>query len=253
MPVHQVGLSADIDRINRSAMKFGLKVIEDAACALGSEYKGKKIGSLSSLSCFSFHPRKVISTGEGGMVTTNSRLLADKITSLPQHYAHYALRSGKACRQELFPRIGYNYRMTDIQAAIGLVQLSKISFLLAKRRRLALRYDRAFKDKQIFTVPHIPDYATPNYQSYILRINKNPSLSRDGLIRHLQKTGIGAKPGITSIHKQPCYQKVYGRLRLPVTEEATARTLMIPLYPGLKDKEQDCVIKAALTIARIER
>lgn len=241
MPVHQVGMPADMDSIFRISKKYGLEVLEDAACALGSEYKGRKIGSLSKLSCFSFHPRKVISTGEGGMVTTDSRALAAKITSLRQHYA------------ENFLRVGYNYRMTDIQAAIGLTQLAKLPQFISKRRKLALRYTLAFQQSRYLCPPTVPHYATPNFQSYILRINKNSSVSRNEMLRYLHKKGIGAKFGITSIHRQPPYRKLYGRLRLTVTEEATAQTLLLPLFPGLKEKEQEYVIGAVLRFAKTRR
>lgn len=251
IPVHQAGLPADMDNIINIAKKYKLNVIEDAACALGSEYNGKKIGSLSKLTCFSFHPRKIISTGEGGMVTTNDSKLASRIMALRQHYLRYENRNSKRLPSyNEFAGIGYNYRMTDLQAAIGISQLSKLDKILERRRKLASRYDSAFKAVDFLIPPYIPYYAKPNYQSYILRIDKDYAGLTDKIIKYMLKNNIHAKAGITSIHKQVCYKRLIGSIKLPETEKATNRTIILPLYPQLKKNEQDYVIRHLLNILK---
>lgn len=250
MPVHQAGLPADMDKISHIAKKHKLVVIEDAACALGSEYKGKKIGANSKLTCFSFHPRKIISTGEGGMVTTDDIEQAEKIIGLRQHYLMYNSKNRKNnfVYQE-YSRVGYNYRMTDLQAAIGLCQLNKLGIILKKRRELAAVYDRAFSGISYLEIPYVPEYAISNYQSYILRINREYAFVKR-VVAKLCKKGIMAKPGITSIHQQPCYKKEYSRLILPQAEEASSATIILPLYPQMTKKEQFYVTSNILNIMR---
>lgn len=251
IPVHQAGLPADMDNITSIAKEYKLNIIEDAACALGSEYKDKKIGSLSKLTCFSFHPRKIISTGEGGMVTTNDSKLASRIMALRQHYLRYENRNSKKLPSyNEFSEIGYNYRMTDLQAAIGISQLSKLDKILEKRRKLAFRYNSVFEAADFLIPPYIPDYAKPNYQSYILQIDKNCASPTDKIIKYLLKNNIHAKAGITSIHNQVCYKRLFGSIKLPETEKATGQTIILPLYPQLKKNEQDFVIRHLLNILK---
>ena len=248
MPVHQAGLPADMDKILYIARKHKLAVIEDAACALGSEYTGKKIGSFSRLACFSFHPRKIISTGEGGMIITDSNNLAKKIIGLRQHYLRYQSKKNGFSYQE-FSCVGYNYRMTDLQAAVGVCQLKKLGTILKKRRELASVYDRAFSGVRFLEIPYVPKYALPNYQSYILRINKECAFIKR-VITELCRKGIMVKPGITSIHKQPCYKKECSQINLTHTQEASSGTVILPLYPAMTKIEQLYVVDSILGIIR---
>lgn len=253
MPVHQVGMPVDMDRINKIAKKHNIKVLEDAACATGSKYKGKLIGSHSEMSCFSFHPRKIITTGEGGMVTTNNeeyakqlRLLRHHGMSIPDTVRHKA----KKLIIEQYVKIGYNYRMSDIHAAIGIEQMKRLDYLLKKRRVLASRYNKAFKKQLFLSIPKIPDYAEPNFQSYIIRINKNSPISRNNLINKLLYKGISVKPGITTIHREPAYKDICKGLSLPESESACDDCVILPLYPQMKKEEQNFVIDSILALLK---
>jgi dTDP-4-amino-4,6-dideoxygalactose transaminase len=250
LPVHQVGMPADLDRLRALARKFDLVMIEDAACAIGSSYRGRRIGGDAELACFSFHPRKVLTTGEGGLVTTNSAAWADRMRLLRQHgmsLTDHVRHNANQVLIEEYLEVGYNYRMTDIQAAIGLEQLRRLDDILARRRRLAQRYDQALKDLRGVQTPHVPAYAEPNYQSYPIRLTGDYPLSRNALLAALLQRGIAGRRGIMTSHREPAYRPtgVVGRpVRLPVTEAASDQSLLLPLYPQLSDEEQDRVIGA---------
>ncbi|MGB2706491.1 MAG: DegT/DnrJ/EryC1/StrS family aminotransferase [Candidatus Omnitrophota bacterium] len=234
MVVDQVGMPADIDSIKRIARKYSLRVIDDAACALGSKYKGKMVGSATDVTCFSFHPRKVITTAEGGMITTNDRKIAEHLRMLRSH------GEGK---NGTYPHKGYNYRMSDLAASLGVAQMKKLNKILSAKKSQAARYDKAFKSMKMLAVPFVPKYASANYQSYIIQVLDSSKISREKLVRELGKSGISAKKGITAIHKEPLYRRLLGSIHLPLTEAANKSTLMIPIYPSLKRKEQDYIIK----------
>jgi perosamine synthetase len=245
MPVHQIGLPADLDSIKAVADRYGLIVIEDAACAIGSEYKSKKIGGHGNLACFSFHPRKVITTGEGGMITTNDEDIAARL----RRFRHHGMSVSDLERHnankviiESYPETGYNYRMTDMQAAMGIVQMKKLPEILQKRLSIAKRYNEAFSKIDCIRVPGIPSYARHNYQSYWIEMLKNSPLSRDGLMIKLLEKGIASRRGIMAIHKEQCYS-AYG-VSLPITERITSNTIILPLYPSMTDDEVGYVMDA---------
>lgn len=240
MPVHQFGLPCDIDAISGIAGRYGLKLIEDAACALGSLYKGRRVGKDSEIACFSFHPRKIMTTGEGGMLVTNNKSSAEKANALRNH--------GLCAPAEDYKILGYNYRLTDLQAAIGIAQMSRLPAVLKARRHQARRYDEAFRKYDHIHTPFIPSYAAPNYQSYVIRIDKMSARARDGIITALAKEGICARRGNTAVHMQSLYKK--GGLRLPNTEEAAAGTIALPIYYKITEKEQDIVIGSLLSIMK---
>src|SRR5690242_11722636 len=148
MPVNQIGLPADMDRFHALGERYGVAIVEDAACAVGAFYKGRPIGSLGAPACFSLHPRKVITTGEGGMITTNDAALADRLRRLRQHsmdVSDLARHNATDVVLESYPERGWNARMTDLQAALGLRQLADLDWILATRRRLAARYTAAIE------------------------------------------------------------------------------------------------------------
>jgi len=240
MPVDQVGMPNDMDKIKKIAKSYNLSVVEDAACALGAVYKKKMVGAMADASCFSFHPRKIITTAEGGMITTNNQTIAERVKILRSH--------GRA-HGGAYPCKGYNYRMSDLHASLGIGQMEKLNKILSRRRFLAKRYDNGLSGQNMLVLPFVPDYAKPNYQSYMVKVRGGKRL-RDALVRSLSKAGISAKPGITAIHEEPCYKKLLGRIRLPITEEANRSTVMLPLYPSLKEKEQDRVIEAVRNTCR---
>ncbi|MEK6715184.1 MAG: DegT/DnrJ/EryC1/StrS family aminotransferase [Candidatus Omnitrophota bacterium] len=234
MPVHQFGMPADMDRITAIAKKYNLPVIEDAACALGSKYKGRKTGSIGDIGCFSFHPRKIITTGEGGMITTNNKEVAEKIRLLRNH----------GMNKEDYPIVGYNYRMTDLQGAIGIVQMKKLKYILETRRTIAKRYDRLLEKIDWLERSYVPDYVTTNYQSYPIRIKKNNYKIRDYVIAKLKKRGIFCKYGAQAIHLEKCYKGRYKRPDALInTERAFHSTVLLPLYHELKEEEQGKVVE----------
>lgn len=238
MPVHQMGLPADIDGIKKIADKHGLLVIEDAACAIGSAYKGKRIGGHGNIACFSFHPRKIITTGEGGMITTDDAALAERLRKFRHHgmsVSDIQRHEAKKVIIESYPEIGYNYRMTDIQAAIGIVQLQKLPEILSKRRAIAEQYNTVFSEIDCLHVPEIPDYARHNYQSYWVEVLGNSPLSRNALMQSLIDKGISARRGIMAIHREAYYSGYVGHLHN--TERITDNSVILPLYPSMSEME----------------
>lgn len=253
MPVHQFGLPCNLDAIERIAKKHSLALVEDAACGLGSLYKTRRIGDGRNIACFSFHPRKIITTGEGGMVLTNDRLLAEKLRILRNHGAGFtAMDKGKDSKvsTEDYGELGYNYRLTDMQAAIGIGQMSRLPGILRKRRRLAKRYDNAFKGAASLGIPYIPSYATPNYQSYVVEICERFSARRDKIVMELLKYGISTRRGNTAIHMQNLYKSIGLDAALPNTEKAALNTIALPLYDGMREADQNIVIDRLLAIVR---
>ena len=247
MPIDQIGLASDIDAVNAIAAKHGLDVVEDAAPAIGEEYKGRRVGSNAHQTVFSFHPRKVITTGEGGMITTDDDSLADRARKLRAHAMSVSdLDRHKADRViiEAYDELGFNYRMTDIQASIGLVQLRRLDELLRIRREKARRYNEELSEIRGIEVPYVPPYAAHTYQSYCLRLTKDCRLDREDLMTNLLHRGIATRRGVMASHEEKTYTSRNGKVSLPVTEEATRTTLIIPLYASMTDEEQSYVIDA---------
>ena len=251
--VHQLGLPADLDAFAALAGRRGVRLLEDAACALGSCYQGRPVGGHSELVCFSFHPRKIVTTGEGGMVTTDSDAHAERLRHLRHHGMSVpdAVRHGSSTViREAYLEVGYNFRMTDIQAAIGLVQLRRLPEILERRRRLAARYHRAFESHAVIAPPFVPPYAEPNYQSYAVTLRGFGAALRDALMQRLLDRGIATRPGVMTAHREPAYRgRVVGGLA--VSEAASDGSLILPLYAGLSPAEQDDVIRAL--VEEVER
>jgi perosamine synthetase len=246
IPVHQLGLPADIDAFLDLSRRRGVALVEDAACALGSRYRGRPIGGHSPLVCFSFHPRKVISTGEGGMVLTSSDEFAQRLRLLRQHGMSVSDTARHGATQLVIERyvcVGYNYRMSDVHAALGLAQMDRLDEIVQRRRTLAARYDRAFAEMSSLHTPFVPDYAVPNYQSYILQLAPDAPTTRDALLRALLARGVATKPGLMTIHREPAYRGCRTG-PLPNTELAGNRSLLLPLFPQMTDAEQQQVIGA---------
>jgi len=245
MPVHQVGLPADIDVIKAIAHDHGLLLIEDAACAIGSAYKGKRIGGHGNTACFSFHPRKIITTGEGGMITTDDADLAARL----RRFRHHGMSVSDMERHqantviiEQYPEVGYNYRMTDIQAAIGIEQMKKLDDIIEKRRAIAASYDRHLSAMPGVRVLRVPEYSYHNYQSYWIEIQETSPVSRDSLMAKLLEKGISTRRGIMAIHREQCYASY--AVSLPATEKITGSTVLLPLYPSMTPEETAYVIVA---------
>jgi len=247
MPADQIGMTADMDAINAIAKKHGIDVVEDAAPTIGSEYKGHRTGSNAHQTVFSFHPRKVITTGEGGMITTDDDALADRARKLRAHGMSVSdLDRHTADRViiEEYNELGFNYRMTDIQASIGLVQLRRLPELLKVRIEKAERYNRELPQIKGLEIPHVPPYATHTYQSYCLRLTKDCRFDREMLMTNLLHRGIATRRGVMASHLEKTYVDRIGKVSLPITEEATAHTMLIPLFATMTDEEQTYVIDA---------
>ncbi|WP_066892511.1 DegT/DnrJ/EryC1/StrS family aminotransferase [Clostridium nigeriense] len=201
IPVHEFGQCADMDKIMEIAKKHNLKIIEDAACALGAEYKGKKIGTIGDLGCFSFHPRKAITTGEGGVIVTSNDELAEKIRVLRNHGLN--IIDGK----HQFVMAGLNYRMTNIQGAIGVVQMKKIKNIIKKRIEMAHEYNDILRSIKGITLPEEKSYGKHVWQTYHIILDEK--INRDELIKKLKEKGIETNFGAYAVHVQPYYQNKY--------------------------------------------
>lgn len=243
--VHQIGMPADIDDFKKLCDEHNLKLIEDAACAAGSSYKGIKIGTHSDLVCFSFHPRKVITTGEGGMITTSNPDYIKRIKLLRQHGMSVNDRKRHESGKLLFEdhlELGYNYRMTDIQAAIGIRQLEKLDWIINERRKIALRYIQELKDIEYIKLPLEKEGYFSNYQSFSIYLMKDCPVGRDELMQKLLDAGISTRRGVTTSHRETAYKSEYKNLHLPVSEDAADNSIMIPLFIPMRNDEIDLVI-----------
>jgi perosamine synthetase len=244
--VHQVGLPAPLDEIAEIASRYGLQVIEDAACAIGSEYKGKRIGAPhSAMACFSFHPRKILTTGEGGMITTADDQLASRLRKLRQHamtVSDLARHSASKVVIENYDEVGYNYRMTDLQAAVGLCQLDRLNDMLARRRELAQRYTQELSTLSWLDVPREPSWCRHNFQSYMLRLKSVGRFDRDRLMQELLDRGISSRRGIMAIHREATYRDTDWEKHLPVTNRTADEAIILPLFDEMSDDEQTYII-----------
>jgi dTDP-4-amino-4,6-dideoxygalactose transaminase len=247
MIVHQMGLPADIDAFLDIGRRHNLKVFEDAACALGSRYKDRLIGAHTEMACFSFHPRKVICTGDGGMITTNNPAYAEQLRLLRQHgmnVSDTARHSARNVLIEEYPVVGYNYRLTDLQAAVGIEQMKRLDELVSRRVELAMRYNRLLSEYHWLRSPYVPPYADPNFQSYAISLSDDCGVTRDSVWQTLLDNGVAAKRGIMTIHRERSYTETYGHQSLPTTEKASDGSLLLPLYPQMTEVEQDHVVAA---------
>jgi perosamine synthetase len=245
LPVHQVGLAADVDAFAAARHK-GIAIIEDAACAIGATYKGRPVGASGNIACWSFHPRKTISTGEGGMLTTDDLSIAERagrLRSFGASISDHARHQARGLVHEEYAELGYNYRMTDLQAAIGIEQLAKLDRLLARRRQIAERYDNAFRLLPHVQLPGRPAYADHAFQSYGMRLSPASRISRDDLLVRLVDAGISCRRGIAPIHLEPLYRGRRGSTRLPVTEAVSADTLFLPIFASLAEDDEARIIE----------
>jgi dTDP-4-amino-4,6-dideoxygalactose transaminase len=242
--VDQCGVPADLDAMRKLGDGHGIAIVEDAACAVGAEYRGRPVGAGAEVAAFSFHPRKLLTTGEGGMIVTPDGELAARLRRLREHGMDASATQRHVSRQpviEHYLETGYNYRMTDIQAAIGLVQLDKLRALVARRRQLAARYQRLLAAIPGVRMIDDPEYGQTNFQSFWLLLPEDAPVGRDELLRLLAAEGISARRGIMAAHAEPAYGQA-GSWSLPVTERMTADSLILPLFHGLSRAEQDLIV-----------
>lgn len=249
IPVHLFGLSADMEPITAIAKKYNLKVIEDAACGFGSFYKNKHVGAFGDTGCFSLHPRKAITCGEGGVITTNSDEAAELLRSLRDHGSSMSDLARHKQGLPMLPeynRLGYNYRLTDLQGAVILEQMKKAEKILNERKRRAEIYDEALKNSEKFKIPFVYDDSIHSYQSYVLTMKSGAS--RDEIADKLIKEGIGIRQGTHSVPHLGYYRQKYGYTDadFPNSFKAEKQTMTIPLFATMTDEEQRFVIQSLL-------
>ena len=245
MPVDQLGLPCDIDAIGSLARRHGLRVLDDAACAFGSRSNDRPVGALADVTVFSLHARKVVSTAEGGMITTDDADLAERLRQLRHHgmsLSDYDRHRGPPTRFESYPEIGYNHRITDIQAAIGLVQLERLDDMLERRRAVAARYSAYLSSHPVFIAPHVPAGLRPNWQSYQIRLREDSGWGRNAVMGRLFEMGVPTRRGVMASHLEPPYRR--DAATLPWTESTAASTLQLPMHPKLTPEQQDRVLTA---------
>jgi dTDP-4-amino-4,6-dideoxygalactose transaminase len=231
LPVHEFGHCADMDRIIKLAQKYDLKVIEDAACALGATYKGEMAGTIGDIGCFSLHPRKAITTGEGGILVTNNDMLAEKLIILRNHGISYINGKPK------FVSAGFNYRLTNIQGAIGTVQMKKLSRINAKREDIAKKYDELLRDIEGITLPIELSYGRHVWQTYHILLDKGQN--REEIIQQLKNRNIESNFGAYAVHEQPYYKTKYnyGDGNYINSSYAYRCGLALPMHSGLENKD----------------
>jgi perosamine synthetase len=247
LAVHQFGNPADLTDLRAIAQRHGCPLVEDAACALGSRWRGRPIGSDSALACFSFHPRKVVTTGEGGMIVTGNEEWAKRLRRLRHHGmdgTDWQRHQQLLPHRESYVEVGFNYRMSDLAAAVGLAQMERLDDLIEERIRLCENYDRGLSGHPSLEIRPLRPGTRSNGQTYAVCVRDDGPLNRDGLMRFLRRRGIAAKPGPACIHLEPCYRPLHPSLSLPHSEALDRRMLLLPLYPGLSDDDQRRVIDA---------
>ncbi|QIG93400.1 DegT/DnrJ/EryC1/StrS family aminotransferase [Bradyrhizobium sp. 6(2017)] len=250
IPVHLFGLAADMDAINDALGGRQVTVIEDAACAAGAGYHGQAAGSLGHMGCFSLHPRKSITCGEGGVVTTNDDRLAGLLDVYRNHGASISEevrhRGPKPYELPEFEVFGFNYRMTDIQAAVASVQLQKLDRFIAEREVLADRLDQGLRRIDWIKPPTRPQGYVHAWQAYVAMVADNAPLSRNEILLRLQEKGIGSRPGTHSVVGLAAYRKRLGTdpADFPVATRAEAQTIALPLHNHMGPADVDRVVAA---------
>ena len=244
MPVSQVGLACDLTEVMRIARKHNLKVVEDAAPSFGAKIGDRRIGNISDFTVFSFDARKILTTGEGGVITTDDDAAAAHLRALRAHCATASMlarHTSSSVVLEGYPELGYNYKMTDINAAIGVVQMTKVDQFIADRRRLGQRYRDLLAGDDRLELPYEPPGYTHIYQSYTVRLLT--SHTQLEIMSDMAARGIATRR-IVACHLEKHHRAMYPTLSLPHSEESTARTLLLPMFAGMKDEEQDQVVEA---------
>ena len=250
--VDQGGVPLDLASIRSWGDPLGITVIEDAACASGSTARGRPVGAGAEIAAWSFHPRKLLTTGEGGMVTTTRADWADRARRLREHAMSVSAADRHAsvlALPETYTEVGFNFRMTDLQAAVGLVQLGRLPAMVARRRELAAAYAGALDDLPGLRMVADPDWGTTNFQSCWVEVLPDHPLDREQLMAHLAAAGISARRGIMAAHRQPAHAH-RDHLPLPVTERLTDRTLILPLFHQMTASEHARVCDALRTAGR---
>ncbi|WP_394234924.1 UDP-4-amino-4,6-dideoxy-N-acetyl-beta-L-altrosamine transaminase [Niallia oryzisoli] len=254
IPVDFTGQPVELEKILEIAKRHNLVVIEDAAHALGATYKGKRVGSISDLTMFSFHPVKHITSGEGGMITTNNKEYYEKLL---QFRSHGITRDADKLKEDYGPWyyemqfLGYNYRMTDIQAALGNSQLKKIDYFIELRKKYVDKYNRAFQDMPEITIPFQPEDGESSWHLYIIQLNlEKLMVGRKEIFEALQKQNIGVNVHYIPVHLHPYYQELGYKIgSLPNAEKLYERIISLPLFPAMTEQDvEDVIITVQQTV-----
>jgi dTDP-4-amino-4,6-dideoxygalactose transaminase len=248
--VDQGGVPVALEPLRAMLDPRGITVVEDAACGAGSTYLGRPVGAGAQIAAWSFHPRKILTTGEGGMVTTSRADWAARIRRLREHAMSVSAadrHSSAVPVAEEYVEVGYNYRMTDIQAAVGLVQLGRLDEVIARRREIAAGYREAFAGVPGLRCVEDPPGGTTNVQSFWIELDPAFGMSRDDLLAHLAERDVSARRGIMAAHRQPPYAD--RTAVLPVTERLTDATLILPVYHEMTADERARVVDAVQSAA----
>ena len=257
VPVSLFGLCADIPAVNEIAAEYGIKVLEDSACALGATINGVHEGAFGNPACLSFHARKSITTGEGGMIITDDAELAESMRKLRSHCASISEIARHQNHSFLMPNydeVGYNFRMTDIQGAVGVAQMKKFDVILEKKRQRAARYDRLLPQAAPYLkIPTTPTGYAHTYQSYVVMVDKavlgldteNANRYRNKVMAYLEDNGISTRQGTHAVHMLGYYQKKYGYRNqdLPGAYDCYQLSIALPFYAGMTEDEQDYVLE----------
>ena len=253
--VDYAGQPCDYDVLRSLAEPYGIPIVADACHSLGAVYKGRNVGTLADLTCFSFHPVKHITTGEGGMVVTDNPDLAERMRCFRNHGITSSQRQ-RELRCSWFyemEELGFNYRITDFQCALGISQLRKLPGWLKRRRDLAAKYDEALAGISFISPLAKRDNLEHAYHLYVIRLHSEMRrLDRDELFRRLREKGIGVNVHYIPVHLHPFYRRRLGgeTTRCPVAETAFKDIISLPLYPGLTDVDIECVISSLLDVLK---
>ncbi|MFH1700065.1 MAG: DegT/DnrJ/EryC1/StrS family aminotransferase [Candidatus Zixiibacteriota bacterium] len=271
IPVSLFGLCADMESINEIAQEYNLIVIEDAACGMGATREGNHAGTEAELAVFSFHPRKAITTGEGGMIITKDMELANKLRTMRNHGAsesdieRHVAEGGSILPN--FNQLGYNYRMTDLQAAVGVAQMDKVPDIFDNRRRAAARYDYFLQDIKGIETPYLPNGYNHSYQSYVCMYKFNAmtgdrfinwdaiekwNTERNMIMKGLQEQGIATRQGTHAVHTLGYYKNKYGfeEHDFPYSYIADRLSIALPIFPQITSSQQGLVVDILNTIVQ---
>jgi perosamine synthetase len=249
IPVDYAGHPADLDEIRTIATRHKLVVIEDACHALGAEYRGRTVGSISEMTVFSFHPVKHITTGEGGMVTTDNAQFAESLRRFRNHGISTEARQRQTAGEWHYEMVllGYNYRLTDFACALGLQQLKALDINLSRRRAIAERYGAAFRESEAIMPPAAKSYVEPAWHLYPIRLRlEKLSADRAKIFRALRAENIGVNVHYIPVHLHPYYRNrfAYKGGEFPLAEDAYSRLISLPMFHGMTDRDVEDVITA---------
>ncbi len=246
--VHLFGCPARMDEIMWIAKKYNLYVVEDCACAIGTTYKGRKVGTIGDIGCFSFHPRKAITTGEGGICSTDDEALYYKMLQYKNHGLNSVKKDedyGKPYYMGIYDEVGYNLRLSDIQAAVGIAQFKKLHLLLEDRKRCAEYYLERLKGCLDVILPIVPNEFGHTYQSFVILVKSGDRGVRNQIMIEMQQQGIQTRPGTIAIVRTEYNRKKYGLAEgeCPVAEFCEDASLTLPIYPFMQPDEQNRVLQ----------